>query len=353
MKDEIFDRLNQLAPDLMEEMGKRAFVLEKIALNAPVGRRQLAAKMNLPEREVRSLAETLKKQQLVDFQPKGMVLTTQGETLLPFVNSVTKQLRQVTTLEKELAEKLDIHQVYICSGNVDESPDLLKEVGARAAQQLRRYLKDGMVLAVTGGSTIAQVAHHLPLSPALNVMVVPARGGMGRNVAHQANTLAAEIGKKLGGHYRLMHLPDQMDAHAMQEMIRLPEVKETMDLLQRADVILHGVGRADEMSKGRSLPKTVMEQLAKRKAVAESFGYYFDEQGKFLYAASSIGVDLSRLKPKCQMIAVAAGKKKAKALLAVCRHYQHEMLVTDEGAAGEMIRLLNEVAVPECGVAID
>ncbi len=338
----VFESLKVLAPDLVEAIEKRALLLEQVALHKPIGRRQLAEKMKTSERDVRNLADQMKDQGLIAFQNSGMVLTVKGKTLLPFAEELAKNRQQILSLEEELSRKLEIKEVYISLGDIDEDPKVLNEVGRLAAQKLNQSLKDEMVLAVTGGSTIAKVAKHLKRTKPIDVMVVPARGGMGRNVAHQANTLAAEIGKKLGGQYRLMHLPDQMDAHAMQEMLRLWEVRETIDLLQKADVILHGVGRADEMAQSRNLPPRVLEELKERKAVAESFGYYFDEQGKFLYAASSIGVDLSRLKPNCQMMAVAAGRKKAKALLAVLRHHPHEMLITDEGAAREMLKLLKE-----------
>lgn len=80
----------------------------------------------------------------------------------------------------------------------------------------------------------------------MNVMVVPAQGGFGREMETQANTLAAEIAQRLGGHHRLLHLPDHMDEQAKQEMLRLPEIRETMERIQRADIILHGIGCAQE-----------------------------------------------------------------------------------------------------------
>ncbi len=341
MEDRTLNRLGQFAPDIMNSIEIRALLVSYVSSYGPIGRRQLAEKMKLPEREVRSLANLLRQQEIISFQTNGMALTPKGEKLLPFAKELTQNMRKIGDMEEKLAKQLGITQVHIALGNADEAPEVLNALGALAAKQLAKYLRKGSILAVTGGSTIAQVAKHLPQNAATDIMVVPARGGMGRNVAHQANTLAAEFGKKLGGQYRLMHLPDQMDAYALQEMLRLPEVKETLDLLQKADVILHGVGRADEMAQSRNLPQKVLEQLVEKKAVAESFGYYFDQQGKFLYAASSIGVDLSRLNPRCDMIAVAAGTKKAKALLAVLRHYRHEMLVTDEGGAREMLALLS------------
>ena len=182
-------------------------------------------------------------------------------------------------------------------------------------------------------------AMHSP-SP-LHVMVVPARGGWGKAVHTQANTLAAEIASRLGGHHRLIHLPDQMDDAVKQEMLRLPDVREVMELIQRADVILHGVGCAAEMLRDAPMPPAKARKLLADGAVGESFGAYYDRAGNCLLESSSVGVDLARLSPGCRMIAVAAGRHKAEAVIAVLKHDHHALLVTDEGAAREMLRILH------------
>ena len=46
MQDGFVQLMQTLAPDLAQEMLLRALVLERIAIMAPVGRRQLAAKLN-------------------------------------------------------------------------------------------------------------------------------------------------------------------------------------------------------------------------------------------------------------------------------------------------------------------
>ena len=52
--------MRKLAPDLIDEITRRALILERIAALQPVGRRQLAARLNLPEREIRNTAAILK-----------------------------------------------------------------------------------------------------------------------------------------------------------------------------------------------------------------------------------------------------------------------------------------------------
>lgn len=340
MQEDFLGLMQHLAPDLAREMGRRALVLERIAAMQPVGRRQLAMRLNLPEREIRAVAAVLKEEGFINLDAAGMTLTPSAETILPEAREFSRAMRGLTALETTLSGLLNVPRVFVAAGNADEEPHVLQDVGRMAAHRLRGILQSGDTLAVTGGGTMAEVARHLTPSSPLNVMVVPARGGMGRTVETQANTLAAEIARKLGGHHRLMHIPDHMDAAAMQEMRKLPEVRETIELLQRADVILHGIGRADEMARHRHLSVSLTRKLLTEGAVAEAFGYYFDQEGKCLYTASSVGVDLGRLKPNCLMIAVAAGPKKAEAMIAVLHHYRHEMLVTDEGAARKIIEML-------------
>ena len=315
MQNDFLGLMQSLAPDLAEEMGRRALVLERIAALQPVGRRQLAARLNLPEREVRAVANVLKEADFITLDAAGMALTAKADEILAASREFSRAMRGLTDMETRLSKSLGVPKVYIAAGNT---------------------------LAVTGGNTMAQVARFMPVASPLNVMVVPARGGMGRAVETQANTLVAEIARKLGGHHRLMHMPDHMDQAALTEMLKVPEVKEAMELLQRADVILHGIGRADEMAKHRRLSVSLIRKLSEQGAVAEAFGNYFDQEGKCLYSASSVGVDTAILQLHCQMIAVAAGKRKAEAILAVLKHYHHTMLVTDEGAAQEMLCLLGE-----------
>lgn len=340
MQDDFLLLMRQLAPDLAEEMARRALVLERVAALAPVGRRQLAARLKLPEREIRAVAAALKEGGFIRLDASGMTLTPKAEEILPAARSLSRAMWGLTNLETRLAACLGIERVYVAAGDCDNDPHVLEDVGRLAAQHVRGLLQSGNTLAVTGGATMAQVAHSMASSSPMNVMVVPARGGMGRALETQANTLAAEIASRLGGHHRLIYLPDHLDAAAMQEMLKLPEVREAVELLERADVVLHGIGRADDRAHNRHLPSGLIRRLTEEGAVAEAFGYYFDGEGKCLYAASSLGVDLARLRPSCQMIAVAAGARKAQAIVAVLRHYRHAMLVTDEGAARAMLRLL-------------
>ncbi len=339
-QDHYLAMMRKIAPDLTEEMVRRAMILERISALQPVGRRQLAQRLHLPEREIRNTAAILQDLGYVVMNASGMSLSPRADEILDSAKAFSKEMSGLNELEKKLEALLPVDRVVIVSGNADTDPQVLTDAGRTCAAKLRTILQNGNTLAVTGGRSVAAVVRNLQSLSPMNVMVVPARGGLGHSVELQANTLAEETAARLGGHYRLIHLPDHLDSQAMQEMLKLPEISEVIEFLQRADIILHGIGKAPETMRERRLDRQTQAMLNQKGARGECFGAYFDLDGQCLLKSSGIGVDLARLKPTCKMIAVAAGAEKSEAVLSVMRHGRHAMLVTDEGAANGMLRLL-------------
>lgn len=339
MQDDELTLLTRLAPDLMDEIGRRAMVLERIDALQPVGRRALASRLNLPEREVRAVASALKDQGFITLDAAGMTMTSKAFEVIEGARALSRAMYGLTTLEKLLRQRLQVKRVLVVAGDADREEHVLRDVGRASAHCVRQMLRSGMTLAVTGGRTMTETARGMTCASPLNIMVVPARGGVGAEVETQASAVAAEIAQRLGGHYRVLHLPDNLDKEALSELCRLPEVREAVELLQRADLVVHGAGRADVMAQNRALPKDVTQKLLKDGAVGETFGDFFDLQGRTVYRMSTLSVGLGRLQPACRYVLVAAGAQKGEAIVAALRHEKHDTLITDEGAAREILRL--------------
>jgi central glycolytic genes regulator len=333
--------LSRIAPDLMADIGRRAQVLSSIESMQPVGRRALAARLNLPEREVRAAAAALKEQGLITMDAAGMQLTPQSIEVLSGAHDLSRAMFGLTKLEHALSQLLGVPHVVVVAGNADADPQVLKEVGRAAAHRVHKLLQSGTTLAVTGGRTMSELAHGIQSATPMNVMVVPARGGVGSSVETQANAVAAEIARRIGGHHRVMHVPDSLDAAALQEMMKLPEVRETLELLQRADLVVHGVGRADSMAQRRHLSVEALELLKKQRAVGEAFGDFFNLEGKTVLQTSTVSLGIGKAYKESKMVAVAAGERKAEAIIAASRHEAHDSLITDEAAAQKIVSLLS------------
>ena len=175
--------LRQLAPELMRDIARRAQMLTCIESMQPVGRRALAARLGLPEREVRAAASALREQGLIAMDAAGMQLTPAAFDLLPGARDLSRAMFGLADLEQALSRLLKIGHVVVVSGDADGDPQVLRDVGRAAANRVLRLLQKGMTLAVTGGGTMSQVAQGMHAPQPMDVMVVPARGGMGSAVA--------------------------------------------------------------------------------------------------------------------------------------------------------------------------
>ena len=67
--------LQSLVPDVLKIIRQRFLVLEQISLLAPVGRRVVAKKLGLSERNVRTETDYLRQLGLINIQSYGMELT--------------------------------------------------------------------------------------------------------------------------------------------------------------------------------------------------------------------------------------------------------------------------------------
>ena len=279
-----------------------------------------------------------------------MLVSPTGEYILEELKEIIREFHGLTELENELARRLDLKKVVVVPGDSDQDEAVKKEIAHATAQFLHQELRPGDVLAVTGGTTLAEVARSLPAygGEAHDVVVVPARGGLGEEVELQANTIAAAIAKQLGATYRMLHVPDDLGEEAMSTIAMEPKIKELIELIRSARIVLHGIGTAEEMARRRGLPKEQVAILEERQAVGEAFGYYFDREGKIVFTTSSVGIRLEDLANVDLVVAVGGGRSKAEAALAVLSTQHQDVYITDEGAAREMLRRLDERAERRC-----
>ena len=327
-----------IAPDMLQLIQRRYMVMRTVAHLAPVGRRILADALHTGERIVRSDLDDLKKLGLAESGVGGVILTAKGHDLLRIMTPYVKELMGLPDMEKQVAERLGISRVIIVPGDSDTDTLIPKELGRAAAKILIKQLSDGDVIAITGGSTMSHVADSVTPKK-FRVTVVPGRGALGERVEIQANTIAAKLAQALGGNYRLLHAPDNLSRQALDELIRDPGIAEVLALVRQTTILVHGIGDALEMAARREVPPDQLGALGNLDAVAETFGFYFNDRGEIVWQANSIGLRLGDLETINTVIAVAGGSAKARAIRAVAAHRSQDILVTDQGAAQAILKL--------------
>ncbi|MDD7792824.1 sugar-binding transcriptional regulator [Clostridium sp. 'White wine YQ'] len=331
--------LKNIVPELVDVLEKRYNILRTIYYYQPIGRRILANKLNLSERIVRTEVNFLKAQNLIQISTPGMSVTTQGEKVVEELKDFIHEIKGLADVEQKLSEILGLRKVIVVPGDIEADPSIIKELGKAAANYAREIIKNRDVVAITGGSTIKEVVENFPkVSNVHDVLVVPARGGMGKKVETQASTLAAELAYKLNGSYKMLHVPDNLSGNALDTLLKEREIKEIIDSIHKSNVLIYGIGIAEEMAEKRGLTEAEKQKIRELKAVGEAFGCYFNKEGEVVFISNSIGITYDVAKKIGTHIAVAGGKNKVEAILATENTNEYGVLVTDEGAATNIIK---------------
>ena len=330
----------KLMPEVIEIMTKRYLVLREISLSGPIGRRALANNLQNSERIIRTETELLKQQGLIDVASKGMTITQEGQQLLKDLKDAMRDVIGINQLQEEIRQYLGIKKVILIPGSYDNNHSLIKDIGSQAAKYFLDIIKDNDIVSIAGGSTMLEFARSIKSDKKYNsITVVPARGSMGLDVETQSNNVVAEVSKNIHSNYKLLNVPDQLCEESIKMLTQEPEIKSTLELIDNSDVLVFGVGRADEMVERRKLSDEIAKNIMDKKAVGEAFGHYFNKKGEIVYKLNTVGIDMKSFKNKRETIAVFAGRKKAEAFIPISKINKNIVLITDEESAKEILKL--------------
>jgi central glycolytic genes regulator len=334
------DIQKRILPDLLQVLQKRYSILRYIGFMQPVGRRSLAVSLGYTERILRSEVDFLREQNLIYTNNVGMSLTSEGKNLLEDLEDLMRELKGIDVMELELKHRLAIKKVIIVPGDSDESPMVKGELGKACATCMKKLLDGKNIIAVTGGSTMAAVAERLsPEHTKKELLFVPARGGVGEDVDNQANTICSNMAKNTHSKHRVFYVPDQVSTEIYESLIKEPDIHEVLKLIKSASMVLHGIGDAITMAERRKTNPEILNNLESEKAVGEAFGYYFNEEGEIVHKVLTIGLQLEDLADIPNVIAVAGGASKTKAIKAYLKQAPAStLLITDEGAARKLLK---------------
>jgi len=351
MKDGLFENKKEILtlkyafPELEELLPLRYNILNTIKYKQPVGRRMLSASMGYTERVVRRECDILKSGHLIEYYPDGMRITEKGENVLVLLRDAFYMINGTNELALELAHKLNIKQIIISSSGLDDNESSLVEIGYEAAKYLDSIITPKTIIGLTGGSSIEKVINGYRREWANKltdneIMVVPARGGLGTKNEYQANTLAEILANKLGASHQLLYTQDNLQKSTIEKLKNEPHIQKILTYINEIDILLFGIGKADVMASRRSLDDNEIEKIIEKGAVAESFGYYFNKNGEIVHEISTIGIDLNKFKTLKNVIAVAGGVDKAESIIAISKLNSNLVLVTNEATAIRMNELI-------------
>lgn len=327
--------LISIVPELTELVERRYAVLRAVSAGEPVGRRTLSDRLGWSERITRSEVEFLREVGLTDLGGSGVSLSEAGRQILADLGLIVSELEQLQNLQRRLASEFSMRRVFVVRGNYD-TESITRDALARAAgEAILDVLGSSDVVAVSGGSTLAEVTKRLYSRkdyPA--VTIAPTGGGLGDALETEANTVVAQLARALGAKYRLLHLPSDLGEDSVNVLLDAqPAIREIFDLIRSAAVVVQGVGTLEGVAARRKYTTERIDSLKRRGAVSESLGYFFDIDGKVVEAAGGVGMRLEDLGQAAHVIAVAGGTSKAAAIRSLLNTGLQHVLVTDEATA--------------------
>lgn len=332
--------IKKFIPDFIDRFILRYKILEYISINFPVGRRNISNYFNISERHIRNEMDTLLELGFIKILKSGAIITDLGVEILENLKISFDELNENEKIEKDLLDKLKIKKVILCNSYKDEVLGK-KSLTKLASKYFLKKLFDNCVVAISGGTTLRTFVDVLDESKSFkNLSVIPARGSIGNGLYYQSNVVANLLSKKLNASFFGSFLPDYIDEITFDKLKSIKEISVLLNFLEKIDVFVFGIGRADVMAKRRSLSSDEINILNERNAVSEAFGNYFDIDGNIVYSSNTVGLDINKYLKIKEVIAVAGYDDKEKAIISICKIRKDMTLVTDINTAKKILDIL-------------
>jgi|LGOV01.1.fsa_nt_gb central glycolytic genes regulator len=336
------DDLDILVPETKEIFIRRYQLMKLIEVYGPIGRRNLSSKSNLSERQVRNDADFLKDKGILNYLSEGMVISDKGIELLEILEELANHYYGFSHLRKVIIEELGIKDIVIVDSHNHDFSATLNYMGLEGAKLLSKSLQPGDVIGLTGGTSIQSLVdgYTNKCRKSKDAIIVPARGGLGQSTKYQANTLVENLAKKLDAQYMHLYTPDFLSSESIKYLKEEPNIKKTIETIEKINTLVFGIGKADVMAERRDLSKKQYDEIMSAGAVSEAFGCYFNSKGEIVHEISTIGISLQHFKKLERLIAIAGGKDKAEAVVSISNINKNLVLVTDFECAGEIIKII-------------
>lgn len=333
MWQRLIDIQKNIVPDILSHMLKRLDILSFIEAEQPIGRRTLARQLGMTERVLRREVEDLSGLNMIKVDAKGISISENGRQTLKNVEPFLTLIESRNDLASQLKTKYPLKDIFVVRGDADQNAMVKEELTRLMAEVLTENLFNEAVVSVAGGSTMASVSKFLrPKHEGL--LFVPARGGLGEDVAFQANSIVSHLAQATSGEHRMLYAPDSISKASLESLKEEPMVREIIDLNKRSSMVIHGIGDALQMAKRRNVTEEVMTGLVNSNAVGEAFGFYFDAEGNIVHKVKTIGLQLDDLGNKESIFAVAGGESKKEAVKAYLKLApRNTILFIDEAVA--------------------
>jgi DNA-binding transcriptional regulator LsrR (DeoR family) len=278
-------------------------------------------------------------------------LIAQGRKLGMVRIEVESPFQRLVDLEHRLIQAAGLASAVVAPTVPGSLDTTIQQVGRAAANQLLETLRDGDVIAITGGKAVSAVVENLLPEQTFDVTVVPLTGGVQGKHYTDVNHLATRMAEKLGGRTMLVHAPLFAESPEQRDMLMdMTSTRKVFDLARKAAIALVGIGSIQTASSSyydlHPMPNPDRHLLTRSGAAGEFLAHLIRDDGSM--ADYPLNLRLVALEPEelanCRRtIGVAAGPEKVRPIRAALAGRYLESLVIDEETALAVLKEMGEL----------
>jgi DNA-binding transcriptional regulator LsrR (DeoR family) len=248
-------------------------------------------------------------------------------------------------LESDLARVAELQEVVVAPNVARSEEQSLQMVGVAAAEYLLSRLKDGDVIAITGGKGVSALVEALHPSRKYDVQVVPALGCVQGKHYTDVNHVASEMAARLGGHAWQIHAPLFTDSATERDMLMgISAVEQVLEKARNATIAVVGLGSIHSDSSSyydlNQAARHASASIETSGARSELLAWLLDSQGQpapFDDNQRLVGLTLAELQRIPFSMAVVAGRDKVDPIRCALRGHWLKGIVTDESTAAGVL----------------
>ncbi|MBK6467932.1 MAG: sugar-binding transcriptional regulator [Paracoccaceae bacterium] len=249
-------------------------------------------------------------------------------------------------LEAALKDRFGLDRVRIMP-SLGPGADPVRAIAPAAAAELERHLKtpEPQVIAFGTGRALRAMAEQFSPVEARQHRIVSLLGNIAPDGSATLYDVISRIAEKLMVPYFPMPVPVISDTPEERAFfMRLRPVQAVYKMAQEADVTFVGVGQMGEdapLALDGFVSREDLKNLQDQGAAGEIASWVFDDDGKYLESPRNAlvgGVQVQSGAAR-QVVGVAAGPAKVRALRAALRGHILTALVTDEATAKAILDL--------------
>lgn len=243
--------------------------------------------------------------------------------------------------ERKLMELFGLRDALVVSTRGGEEEHMRDHLAESARMKMDYLLMQNSTIGVMGGRSVACVMSKVSPKQRKVQRFVPLVGGTGPTGAEwQANFIARRLAEQTGGKSYVLNTPFLVHSPETCEMLKQEEsVKAVLDKATECGVMMVDIGEMDYTAtplKAGAITHKDIDDLLDAGAAAAIGCIFFGHDGELIESALTqryIGISPETLSACPNVIAVAFGDKKVKAISAAIRSgYVHELITTIETA---------------------